>query len=320
MVTIGYHASHEQFAPSQLLVYAKSAERAGFNGAMCSDHFHPWSERQGESGFSWSWLGAAMQATSLSYGLVCAPGQRYNPAIVAQAAATLSELFPGRLWVSVGSGEALNEHITGDRWPPKSERNARLKEAVEIMRALWAGETVNHRGLVTVEEAKLYTRPPAPPLIIGAAITAETARWFGGWADGLITATQPSDKLAAVVEAFREGGGEGKPIYLQVKLSYAATDEEARHGAHHQWAMNILPSPVLADLRMPREFDAVANHIQPHDLDGQVRISSDLERHIEWLHQDLELGFDRLYLHNVNRDQDQFIQTFGERVLPAFIK
>lgn len=191
MAKFGYHASHEQFKPSALLDYAQAAEKAGFNAGLSSDHFYPWSERQGESGFAWSWLGAALQATSLSFGVVCAPGQRYHPAIIAQAAATLAEMFPNRFWVALGSGQALNEQITGEGWPPKDERNERLIECVDIIRALWAGETVTHYGLVEVEDAKLYTRSEVPPRIIGAAITPKTAEWVGGWADGLITISHP---------------------------------------------------------------------------------------------------------------------------------
>src|SRR5690606_28228959 len=174
MITPGYHASHEQFPPSALLDYVQRAEAAGFSAAMCSDHFMPWSETQAESGFAWSWLGAALQATQLPFGVVCAPGYRYHPAIIAQAAATLAEMYRDRFWIAVGSGERLNEHITGEAWPPKAERNARLRECADIMRALWAGETVTHRGLVHVEEAKLYSLPERPPLLVGAALSEET--------------------------------------------------------------------------------------------------------------------------------------------------
>ena len=167
MIHIGYHASHEQFRPSELLDYVQRAEQAGFTAAMCSDHFFPWSESQGQSGFTWSWLGAALQATGLSFGTVNAPGQRYHPAIIAQAAATLAEMYPGRFWLAVGSGEWVNEHITGERWPTKAERNQRLQESVAVMRALWAGETVTHRGLIEVEEARLYTRPAEAPMVVG---------------------------------------------------------------------------------------------------------------------------------------------------------
>ena len=316
MATIGFHASHEQFGPNRLLDCVKLAEQAGFQAAMCSDHILPWSERQGESVFAWSWLGAAMQATSLPFGVVNAPGQRYHPAIIAQAAATLAVMFPGRFWLAVGSGENLNEHITGEHWPPKPERNARLKECVEIMRALWAGETVTHKGRVTVEGAKLYTRPNEAPMVVGAAITPETAEWLGGWADGLITISQPQEKLTQVIEAFRRGGGEGKPMYLQVKLAYAQSEETARAEAHDQWRNNILRSIIEANLSTPAQFDAVGNYVRPEDLDGHVRISSDLERHLDWLHEDLGLGFAGLYLHNVCRNQEAFIDAFAERVLP----
>src|SRR5215207_10018496 len=172
MAQVGYHASHEQFAPSELLRYIGSAEQAGFAAGMSSDHFTPWSEKQGQSGFAWSWLGAAMQATDLPFGMVCAPGQRYHPAIIAQAAATLAEMFPGRLWCAFGSGQYMNEHITGTGWINKPDRNARLLECVKVIRALWGGETVSLRGkYITVDEAKLYTRPAQIPLVLGAAIT-----------------------------------------------------------------------------------------------------------------------------------------------------
>src|SRR4029453_6371411 len=138
MPAFGFHASHEQVHPRELLAAVQRAEEAGFDAAMCSDHFAPWSERQGHSGFAWSWLGAALQATSLPFGVVNAPGDRYHPAIIAQAAATLAELFPDRFWVALGTVQAMNEHVTANRWPPKPERNARLKECVEVIRALWA--------------------------------------------------------------------------------------------------------------------------------------------------------------------------------------
>src|SRR3954469_9126964 len=136
MPPIGFHASHELYPPDRLLAAVRRAEQLGFAAAMCSDHFHPWTERQGESGFAWSWLGAAMQATRLTFGTVNAPGQRYHPAIIAQAAATLGAMFPGRFWVALGTGQNLNEHITGAPWPAKPDRKARLREAVDVIRAL----------------------------------------------------------------------------------------------------------------------------------------------------------------------------------------
>lgn len=315
MVQIGFHASHEQFSPRDLLQHVKLAERAGFDAAMCSDHFQPWSERQGNSGYAWSWLGAAMQATSLPFGVVTAPGYRYHPAVLAQAGATLAQMFQGRFWMALGSGEAMNDHITGERWPSKPERNARLKECVDVMRALWTGETVHHAGHVRVDEAKLWVRPEMPPMIVGAAITPETAEWVGGWADGLITVNRPHEQLKQMVDAFRRGGGAGKPMFLQVHLSYAASDEEARREAYHQWRSNIGDSSVLAELRMPAQFDAASAHVRPEDLDGSVRISADLACHKQWLRQDLSLGFSGLYLHNVGRNQPAFIEAFGAHLL-----
>ncbi|WP_375760861.1 TIGR03885 family FMN-dependent LLM class oxidoreductase [Corallococcus exercitus] len=320
MPLIGFHASHEQFPPSELLRLSQKAEAAGFQAALNSDHFHPWTEAQGQSGFAWAFMGAALATTGLSFGSVTAPGQRYHPAIVAQALATLNEMFPGRAWMALGSGQYLNEAITGTGWPAKDLRNARLKECVDIMRALFHGETVTHRGLVTVEEAKLYTRPKDMPLLVGAAVTAKTAEWVGSWADGLITTARPPEELRKVVDAFRKGGGEGKPLFLKVQLSYAKDDELAREGAYNQWASNIFSNSVLTDLRAPAQFAEAASVVQPHDLDGPLRVSSSLQQHLDWLGEDLRLGFDRLYLHNVNRDQDAFIDAFGEKVIPALAR
>jgi coenzyme F420-dependent glucose-6-phosphate dehydrogenase len=314
--TIGYHASHEQFPPSALLGYARLAEQAGFRAGMCSDHFAPWSERQGESGFSFAWLGAAMNATSLPFGVVCAPGQRYHPAIVAQAAATLAEMNPGRFWLALGSGQAMNEHITGDAWLPKHDRMARLRECADLMRALFAGETVTHSGYIHVDEAKLWTLPAEPPMLVGAAISVDTAEWVGGWADALVTVARPRAELEEVVAAFRRGGGEGKPMYLQVQLSWAGSDEEARDQALGQWRNATLPPAVQTRLHMPAEFDDVGAYVRVEDLEPHIRMSADPERHIRWLRQDMELGFDALYLHNVGPNQEAFIETFGSHVLP----
>lgn len=315
-VHFGYHASQEQFRPSELLDYVVAAEQAGFTAVMSSDHFHPWSERQGQSGFAWSWLGAAMRATSLPFGVVTTPGYRYHPAILAQACATLAEMFPKRFWVSLGSGEALNEHITGEPWPAKQERNARLKESAEIIRALWKGETVSHHGRIHVEEAKLYLHPFTPPPIIGPALTVATAAWLGTWADGLITINQPNGKHREVIQAFRNNGGAGKPVYLQVHLSYAENDSTAIRQAHEQWGMTIFDSPVLAELRMPSQFDSAAKFTDATDVIQHVRASSDLTRHAAWLGDDLELGLKGVYLHNVGGNQRAFIDAFGARVLP----
>src|SRR5690606_8537638 len=226
----------------------QAAEQAGFQAAMCSDHLAPWNERQGHSGHAWTWLGAALQATSLPFGVVNAPGQRYHPVMIAQAIATLGEMFPGRFWAALGSGEALNEHVTGQPWPRKEVRDERLLEAVEVMRRLLAGEEVTHSGLVRVDRARVWEEADPLPLLVGAAVSEVTARRVGGWADGLITVNQPFERLRRVLEAFREGGGEGKPAYLQIHLSWAPSEEEAVRIAHEQWASNVFSSELNWEL------------------------------------------------------------------------
>jgi probable non-F420 flavinoid oxidoreductase len=316
---IGYHASHEQLPPSALLGCVVAAEAAGFQAAMCSDHFAPWGSRQGNSGFAWSWLGAALQATRLGFGVVNAPGQRYHPAIVAQAAATLSEMFPGRFWLALGSGEASNEHITGERWPAKDERKARLGESVAVIRALLAGETVSHDGLVKVDRAKLWTLPAQPPMLIGAAVSPETAAWVGGWADGLVTINQSRDTLREVIDAFRGNGGEGKPLYLQVHLSWAADEDEALAVAHDQWSTAVFDTSLAMELALPEQFEAAAQFVAPEDVRSAVLVSADLGRHTAWLQEYAELGFERIYLHEVGQAayQRPFIDAFGSKVVPA---
>jgi probable non-F420 flavinoid oxidoreductase len=319
---IGYHCSHEQYSPRDLLRYVQLAEQAGFGSAMCSDHFHPWTPEQGQSGFAWSWLGAALQATSLSFGVVTVPGGwRYHPAIIAQAAATLAQMFPGRFWIAPGSGEALNEHIVGEHWPDKGVRNARLREACDIIRALWAGETVTSHGLIPTEEAKLYTLPPEPPKIVGAALSPETARWMGSWADGLITVVGERESMQEIVDAFREGGGEGKPLFLQAQLAWAPDQDTALDEAYEQWGSVQFPSKVLAALRMPEDFAAAGEYTRKEDINKKVRVSSDPEQHLEWLLEDVEMGFEEINLHSIPRStQERFIETFGERVLPELAK
>jgi probable non-F420 flavinoid oxidoreductase len=317
MPLIGLHCSHEQIPPRDLLAAVRHAEQAGFGAAMSSDHFSPWSERQGESGFAWSFLGAALATTQLPFGVVNAPGGRYHPAIVAQAAASLCQMFPGRLWVALGTGEASNEHITGERWPAKAERNARLLECVEVMRALFAGEVVDHNGLVRVDRARLWTLPPEPPPLMGPAVSEETAAWVGGWADGLVTVNQPREKLERMIAAFREGGGGDKRMAVQVHLSWAADDAAARELAHDQWRTNVFPPPLCWDLETVEQFDLAARHVRVEDLEQTVVISSDFERHLEVLRELAQLGFEEIHLHHVGQDLHPFIDAFGEHVLPS---
>jgi coenzyme F420-dependent glucose-6-phosphate dehydrogenase len=313
---IGWHASHELYPPGELLRLARQAEAAGFDAAMCSDHFHPWTPGQGESGFAFAWLGAALQATALPFGSVCCPFARYHPAVVAQAAATLGEMFPGRYWLAVGTGQALNEAITGDEWPAKPDRRAKLREAVDVIRALWAGETVTHRGRVTVESARLCSRPPRPPLLFGAAVTAETAEWVGGWADGLLTVGHQPDGLREVVEAFRRGGGEGKPMALQAAIGYAPDESQAWADAHARWPVAGVGQDLLQTLPTPERIARAAAGVGVDDLRGKLRVSSEPARHAEWIRADFAAGFEAVYLHFVGRDQDLFLDEFAEHVLP----
>ena len=316
MTKFGFHASHEQIAPSELLRAVQAAERAGFAGAMCSDHFAPWSVRQGHSGFAWAWLGAALQATGFRIGVFNAPGQRYHPAIIAQAADKLGEMFPDRFWIALGSGEAMNEHITGDPWPTKDVRTRRLGECVGVMRRLFAGETVSHDGLVRVDRAKLYDCPARPPHLLGGAISVETARWVGGWADGLITINQSHDHLRAMIDAFREGGGAGKPICLQIHLAYARDEDTALAIAHDQWGSNVFGTSLAWELELPEQFDDAGRFVRPDDVRQSVLVSADPQRHVAWIQEYAALGFDEIYLHHVGQEQQEFIDTFGERVLP----
>jgi coenzyme F420-dependent glucose-6-phosphate dehydrogenase len=315
MARIGFHASHEQFSPSELLALVWEAEAAGFHCAMSSDHFQPWGLAQGQSGFAWSWLGAALQATSLPFGVISAPGYRYHPAVIAQGAATLAEMFPGRLWLALGSGQRLNEDITGTRWPNKAERNARLAECAKIIAALLGGDTVSHEGRVKVLNARLYSLPSKPPLLFGAAVTEATAEFVGSWADGLLTVSAKPERVRRVVDAFRRGGGDGKPLVMQVGLNWAATEEQALQGAFEQWRYNVLGGEINWELRSPAEFEMATRFVRPQDMRETVLISSDPGRHADWLNEFIELGFGELHLHQVGRNQREFIEIFGTKVL-----
>ncbi|CAN5767956.1 MAG: TIGR03885 family FMN-dependent LLM class oxidoreductase [Actinomycetota bacterium] len=315
MARFGFHASHEQAAPGTLLTAVQEAERAGFQMAMCSDHIAPWSERQGHSGYAWSWLGAALATTELEFGCVTAPGQRYHPAVVAQKIATLATMFPGRFWTALGSGEASNEHITGDRWPAKEERTRRLEECVDVIRRMLAGEEVTHEGLVRVDRARLWDRPDQTPALIGPVVTVESAARVAGWADGLITINAPHERLRQIIDAYRGAGG-GGPLVLQVHLSWAPTQAEAEGIAYDQWRSNVFADPVCWDADSPQAFDAMAEHVGMASVQQAVRVSSDLGQHREWLAEYADLGFEDVYLHHVGQDQQAFIDAFGAHVLP----
>ena len=314
---IGYHASHEQHPPRALLEYAQQAEAVGFEAGMCSDHFMPWSTRQASSGLSWSWLGAALEATELSYGTVAAPGDRYHPAIVAQAIATLGQMYPGRFWVALASGEQLNEHITGATWPDKAERNARLRECVDVIRRLLRGEEVSHSGLVEVQRARLYILPGQPVPLFGAALTTETAEWAGEWADGLITAAASPEDAAPIIEHFRRGGGAGKPVAVQAVVSWAESDEAALDAAYDQWRQAALPPDDLANLGTPEVFDAAVAEVPREQIAELIPSFADPAEHVRLLWRYAELDADSVYVHNVALNQPAFIEMYGREVLPS---
>lgn len=316
---IGFHASHEQFTPRRLLDLVQKAEDSGFRAVLSSDHFHPWSDKQGESGFAWSWLGAAMQATTLEYGIVNAPGQRYHPAIIAQAVATLDQMFPDRFFLCAGSGQLLNENITGEKWPAKRDRNQRLQESVEVMRRLWQEEDyLNHKGLFTVERAKLFTKPTHLPTIYGAALTEKTASWMTSWADGMITISKPVEELEKMVKSFRGSAGSNKSMALKVQVSYHKNHDKALEGAWEQWKNNIYPSKLIADIDSPEKFDALGKNTRKEDLEKHVIIGSRADIFIEKIKQFNALGFEKIIIHNVNEQQEEFIDFFGKEILPHF--
>lgn len=316
MVFIGFHASHEQIAPSALLDAVIAAERAGFDGAMCSDHLAPWTRTQGHSGFALSWIAAALARTRFSIGMVNAPGQRYHPVIVAQAFATLEEMFPGRFWAAMGSGEAINEHVTGDGWPAKHLRNERLRESVGVIRRLMHGEEVDHDGLVRVHRARVWTLPAEPPPLFATAVSAETAAWAAAWADGLATVAQDPAALRLVVDAYRAAGGAG-PCILQVHISLAESDETAFAIAREQWINGLLSPPVTWDLEQPEDFEAAMSGLDDQELRNAVLIDHDAVSLAARIAELVEIGFDRVYLHHVGTEQSRFLDASASELIPA---
>ncbi|MCD2262518.1 TIGR03885 family FMN-dependent LLM class oxidoreductase [Dietzia aurantiaca] len=316
MTDYGFHASHEQISPGQLLEDVQRAERAGFRMAMCSDHFAPWSAAQGESGFSWAWLGAALATTGLRFGTVCAPGQRYHPAVVAQAAATLAQMFPGRFWLALGTGQNMNEHITGDKWVDKPARQARLEECVDVIRRLHRGEEVTHHGLVEVDRARIYSLPESPPALLGPALTPATAERAAGWADGLITINQGLDETDRVLRAYRDAGGSG-PTAVQIHLSIAPTLEEARGIAREQWQNHALDDPLPADLATPKQFDAAGRYVPDDKIAEGVIVTDSVPELVSRLRRYEDLGVDEIYLHHVAADQGPFLELAEQELLPA---
>jgi len=328
---IGYAAMLEQFAPSEAVALSAYAEEHGFSGVMAADHFQPWVPQQGQSSFVWSVLAAIAERTTGNLGPgVTAPTFRWHPAMVAQASATLAAMYPGRHWLGLGSGEALNEHIVGEYWPEAPERINRMFEAIEIISKLFtaslAGKDVKHSGpFYKLESTRLWTMPPVAPEILVATAGPVTAKRAGRHADGLITVGAPLEKISMLFGKFDDGARDvGKdpsrmPKVLQLHMSWAETDEEAMRNALLEWPNGGMKFPK-SDIRSPFEFEQIAKLVRPEDFEGRMVISADPDEHRKYIQKFVDLGFDRIYLHNVGRNQRQWIDVFGAQVLPKLVR
>jgi coenzyme F420-dependent glucose-6-phosphate dehydrogenase len=320
---VGYAAMLEQFGPIEVTEYTVAAEAAGFQGVMAADHFQPWVPAQGQAPFVWNVLTAMGERTrgDLGPGVTC-PSFRFHPAIVAQASATLAAMYPGRHWLGLGSGEALNEHVMAGYWPEAAERLERMWEAVELIGKLFSGKDVKHRGTYyKMETARLWTMPQTPPPIYIATAGPLTAKKAGRLTDGIITPGAPAAKCAGLFDRFDAGAKEAgreprsQVKILQLHLSWAPTDEEALHNAVMEWPNGGMKFPKQ-DIRSPYDFEQMARLVRPEDFAGRMLITSDLDAHRADIQRYLDLGVDRVYLHNVGRNQVEWIEAFGRDVLP----
>ena len=314
----------EQFHPTDLLEWCPQAEAAGFSaGFMVSEHFHPWTPQQGQSAFAWSFMGALGERTSLPFGVaVTCPGFRYHPAVIAHAAATLGAMYPGRFWLGLGAGEALNEHVVGGEWPEVGIRSAMLFEAIEVIKKLFSGEVVRHDGeYFTLESAKLYTRPEQRVPIYVATAGPMNAKRTGRHADGMITVGAADEKIHMLWSKFAQGAtDEGKdpasmPKLLQIHVSWAETQAVAEANAVREWPNGAMAFPKQ-DIRNPEDIANMAKLIRPEHFTNRVLISADLDEHAAHIQKFVEMGFDEIHLHNVGRNQAEFIAAFGDKVLP----
>lgn len=313
-VKIGFTLSCEEQRPAPLVAQAVRAEEAGFDFALISDHFHPWTDTQGQSPFVWAVLGGISQSThTLQVGTGVTCPMRIHPAIVAQAAATVAAMMPGRLFLGMGTGENLNEHILGSRWPPIGVRRDMLAEAVDVVRKLWTGSRVTHRGThYTVEDARLYTLPDQPPPIMLAAAGNRAAQLAGRKADGLI-AVLPKAEL---VETFNVAGGEAKPRYGQLHVCWGVTEAAARRTAFHWWPNAAMPGGLASELRLPDDFAEVARMLGEDDVAQSVVCGPDPERHAAAIGEFVTAGFDHVYVHQVGPELDGFFDFYQRDVLP----
>ncbi len=320
---IGYAAALEQFAPGEMIELCETAEQHGFTGTMAADHFQPWIPEQGQASYVWNVLSALGQRTTgdLGPGVTC-PTFRYHPAIVAQAAATLEAMYAGRTWLGLGSGEALNEHVVAGYWPEAPQRIAMMFEAIDVIQKLFTGKDVKHKGeYFQLHTTRLWTMPATPPPILVATAGPITAKKTGARCDGIITPGATTEKVAGVLAKFAEGAASaGKdaatmPKLLQLHLSWAPTDEQALENAMTQWPNGGMKFPKQ-DIRSPYDFAQMAALVRPEDFEGRMVIASDPDVHRAEIQRFLDLGITQIYLHNVGRNQTEWMEVFGRDVLP----
>ena len=315
MVELGYALSSEEHPPNDLVEYAARAEDAGFDFLSVSDHFHPWTTTQGESPFVWSTLGGVAHATDgipVGVGVTC-PILRYHPVNVAQAAATVADMVPGRFALGVGTGELLNEHVLGDQWPDHEVRLEMLAEAVDVVRQLWTGEQVSHRGEhYTVQNARLFTLPDETPPIHVSAYGDRAARAAADIGDGF-WCVGPQD----TVETWAQAGGEG-PRYTQLQMCYAETEQEAVETVLEWWPNDALPGELSAQLPTPVHFEQACELVSEADVaEGSVVTSPDPEDHVDSIREAVEAGYDHVYVHQVGPNQAEFVEFYEDEVFPA---
>ncbi|MDQ4149990.1 MAG: TIGR03557 family F420-dependent LLM class oxidoreductase [Actinomycetota bacterium] len=313
---IGYHLSSEEHSASDLVRYARRAEEAGFDFGVISDHFHPWVSQQGHSPFVWSVLGGIAHATErLKVGTgVTAPIIRVHPAIVAHAAATVATMMPGRFFLGIGTGENLNEHVVGQDWPTQRVRLEMLMEAIDVLRDLWRGDTTSHRGTYfTVEGARIFDLPEQPPPIVVAASGGVTAGTVAEKADGLMSPI-PDPEIS---RSFQEAGGKGKPRYMKVTVCVGEDEAASRRFVRHQWPNEAVPGPLITELRLPEEFEAVAELITEERVASDVVCSKDPEQHISKIREAINAGFDHVWVHQVGPNQEQMFDLYEREILPA---
>jgi G6PDH family F420-dependent oxidoreductase len=315
----GYALSSEEHLPAKLVAHARRAEEVGFTFALISDHFHPWIDQQGQSPFVWSLIGAISQVTSklrLGTGVTC-PILRIHPVILAQAVATAASLMPGRFFFGVGTGENLNEHITGEHWPPIETRQLMLREAVAIIRRLWqGGSTTMYGHYFTVENARIYTLPDELPPIYVAAGGPKSGELAGEIGDGLIS-TSP-DK--AVVQKFRSSGGGHSPRYGQITLCWAKTKTDAKRTALKWWPTAAILGELHQELPLPAHFEQAAEMVTEDAVAESVICGPDPEAVVAAVKKYAAAGFDHIYFHQVGPDQEGFFRFYENVLAPRLAR